>query len=210
MRDVLTLVSGLGWTVVYLSAIRRGLAERTYAVPSAALALNFSWECVYAVHGLAGPWELQTAVTVVWAVLDAVILVTFFRFGRSELPGALTRAQFASWAVLLLLLSFALQLLFIEEFGEHAATRYSAFLMNLLMSALFLSLHAARGGARGQSLAIAIGKLVGTLAATGVFGVLEDSLFIGGLGVACAVLDVLYVGLLLQDRSREGVGAAVA
>lgn len=202
MREILTLVSGLAWTLVYLTCIRRGFAGRTYCMPSAALSLNFSWECVYAVHGLTQPLDTQTVVDVVWAVFDAVILVTFVRFGRSELPAWLTRAQFLGWAVVLLALGFTLQLLLIEEFGTHAATRYSAFLMNVLMSALFVSFYVGRDGARGQSQVIAVGKLVGTLAATGVFGLLEHSGFITGLGVLCAVLDLVYVGLLAGDRDR--------
>lgn len=55
MVPLLTLISGLAWTIVYLDAIRIGFRDRTYAMPVAALALNFGWEAIYAVHDLAGP-----------------------------------------------------------------------------------------------------------------------------------------------------------
>ncbi|WP_314196352.1 hypothetical protein [uncultured Arthrobacter sp.] len=42
----LTIVSGVAWTVVYAEAIRLGFRERTYAIPAAALALNFAWEAI--------------------------------------------------------------------------------------------------------------------------------------------------------------------
>jgi hypothetical protein len=200
MREVLTLLSGIAWTTVYVACIVLGFRQRTYCMPAAALALNFSWECVYAIHGLTAPASLQTAVDVVWAVADAVIVVTFIRFGRAELPGAPSRPRFAVWVVVLMAFAFVAQLLVVQEFGWHMGARFSAFLMNVTMSLLFLAFHAARGGVRGQSVLIAVSKGLGTLAATGVFGVLEHSAFVLGIGIACAVFDALYVAVLVIDR----------
>ena len=39
MTTVLTAVSGLAWTVVYVAAIRIGSTQRTYALPVAALSV---------------------------------------------------------------------------------------------------------------------------------------------------------------------------
>jgi hypothetical protein len=209
VHDILTLVSGIAWTIVYLTCIRRGFREKTYCMPSAALALNFSWECVYAVHGLSGPLTLQTIVDVVWALADVVIIVTFLLYGRYEFPGDLSRVWFVAWAVVLGGLSFTVQVLFVDQFGFHTASRYSAFLMNVVMSVLFLAFAINRGSDRGQSWVIAVARGVGTMAATGVFGVLEHSSFVLGLGIACAVLDALYLVVVLQQRSaRGGTGAA--
>ena len=49
----LTIVSGLAWTVVYVDAIRIGFKDRSYAIPAAALALNFAWEAIYATRSIA-------------------------------------------------------------------------------------------------------------------------------------------------------------
>lgn len=51
---VLTLLSGVAWTVVYAEAIRIGFAQRTYAIPVAALMLNIAWEWLYAFLDLTG------------------------------------------------------------------------------------------------------------------------------------------------------------
>jgi len=204
----LALLSGAAWTVTYIACIVLGLRHRTYCMPAVPLALNFSWECVYAVQGLRQPFTVQTGIDVVWAVFDAVIIVTFLRFGRAEQPRLLPRARFLSWTVLLLATAFAVQLLFIHEFGPHAATRYSAFLMNVVMSIAFLGFWAARPARRGQSLVIAWSKFVGTLAATALFGVVEDSAFILGLGMICAVFDALYVLVLLHRADPDQTGSA--
>ncbi|MGW7100013.1 hypothetical protein [Streptomyces sp. NPDC054838] len=88
----------------------------------------------------------------------------------------------------------------------HDATRYSAFLQNLLMSVLFLSLYTARRGRRGQSMVIAAAKWLGTLAPTVLFGVIEDAPFILGLGVLCSVFDLAYIALLARDPAADGDG----
>jgi hypothetical protein len=60
----------------------------------------------------------------------------------------------------------------------------------------------ARRGSRGQNLLIAVAKWIGTLAPTILFGVIESSPFILGLGILCSVFDLIYIGLLLWARSR--------
>ncbi|MCX4629317.1 MULTISPECIES: transmembrane-type terpene cyclase [unclassified Streptomyces] len=212
----LTLVSGVAWTVVYVEAIRVGLRDRTYAMPVAALALNFAWEVIYAAGGFTSGVSAQGIVNVVWAVADIAIIWTYLRFGRAELPEFVTRPLFAAWSALVFGAGFAVQWLLLAHFGTHDASRYSAFLQNLLMSGLFIALYADRRGPRGQSLVIAVAKWLGTLAPTLLFGVVEDSPFILGLGIMCSVFDLAYIGLLLRGRravaapaAREPAGATV-
>ncbi|PWK70350.1 hypothetical protein BCL76_105303 [Streptomyces sp. CG 926] len=200
MDLILTLVSGVAWTLVYVEAIRVGLRDRTYAMPVAALALNFAWETVYAARDIAVGLSAQGVVNVVWAVADVVIVYTYLRFGRAELPDFVTRPLFATWSVLVFGTGFAVQWLFLAHFGAHDASRYSAFLQNLLMSGLFIALYVSRQGPLGQSPTIAVAKWLGTLAPTVLFGVLEDAPFILGLGILCCVFDLAYIGLLLRPR----------
>lgn len=197
MELLLTLVSGLAWTIVYLEGIRLGFRDRTYAIPIAALALNFAWEATYTVRGFAGSPDVQSFVNLAWALADVIIIVTYARFGRSELPAVVTKVLFVLWSVLLFATSFVVQWLFLAEFGADAAARYSAFLQNLLMSGLFIAMLMARRGIRGQSLIIAVAKWIGTLAPTILFGVLERSQLILGVGLLCSVFDLVYIGLVI-------------
>jgi len=197
----LTLLSGVAWTVVYVVAIRIGFQQRTYAIPAAALALNIAWESIYAANGVVtGNLSVQTFVNVAWALADVVIVYTFLRYGRHELPDFVSRPMFVAWAVLIFAAAYIVQWLFIAEFGWTEASRYAAFLQNLLMSGLFIAMFVARRGPRGQSIVIAVAKWIGTLAPTIAFGALRGSAFILGLGVVCSVFDLAYIGLLLWAR----------
>ncbi|WP_426979634.1 hypothetical protein ACQCSU_10425 [Pseudarthrobacter sp. O4] len=197
----LTIVSGLAWTVVYVDAIRIGFRDKSYAIPAAALGLNFAWEAIHATRSVATGITAQGVFNIAWGLADVVIVYTFLKFGRSELPGWVTRRLFIGWALLLGVASFGVQLLFVVEFGWGDAARYAAFLQNLLMSGLFLAMFVARGGSRGQTLLIAAAKWIGTLAPTVVFGWYGNSPLILGVGILCSIFDLAYIGLLWRARS---------
>jgi hypothetical protein len=63
-----------------------------------------------------------------------------------------------------------------------------------------------RGSREGQSLVIAIGKWLGTLAPTILFGMIGDGGFPKGsflivvVGMLCSVFDLIYIALLLKTR----------
>jgi hypothetical protein len=206
----LTLLSGVAWTIVYIVSIRVGFTQKTYAIPLAALALNIAWESIYAVNGLITDRSVQTYINLAWGLADVVIVYTFFRYGREELPRFVGRWMFISWGVAVIVAAYAVQWLFIMEFGWTAAARYTAFLQNVLMSGLFIAMFVARRGDRGQSIIIGCAKWIGTLAPTIVFGALAGSAFILGLGILCSVFDLAYIGLLLWAKENPAVLDAAA
>jgi hypothetical protein len=208
MALALTLLSGVAWTVVYVVAIRIGFQQRTYAIPAVALALNIAWESIYGIRGLATDTSVQTFVNLAWATADVVIVYTYLRYGRRELPEFVSRPTFLVWSLLIFATAYIVQWLFIVEFGWAEASRYSAFLQNLLMSGLFIAMFVARQGSRGQSIVIAVAKWIGTLAPTIVFGILAGSGFVLGVGLLCSVFDLAYLGLLLWARRNLPLGQA--
>ncbi|MDR6559570.1 hypothetical protein J2809_003950 [Arthrobacter pascens] len=139
------------------------------------------------------------------ALADVLVLYTFFRFGRSELPAWVTPKLFVGWGVLLGIAAFAVQGLFVVEFGWDDAARYAAFLQNLLMSGLFIAMFVARGGTRSQSLLIAVAKWIGTLAPTVVYGWYGNSPLVLGVGALCSIFDLAYIGLLWRARAASAV-----
>jgi hypothetical protein len=201
----LTVLSGVAWTVVYVVAIRIGFQQKTYAIPAAALALNIAWESIYATRGLATDLSVQTFVNVAWAAADVLIIYTFLRYGRKELPGFVSRPMFIAWSIFLFVTAYIVQWLFLVEFGWADAPKYAAFVQNLLMSGLFIAMFVARKGPRGQSVVIAVAKWIGTLAPTIAFGALAGSTFILGLGILCSVFDLAYISLLIWARQHLAI-----
>ena len=80
---------------------------------------------------------------------------------------------------------------------------YAAFLQNALMSGLFIAMLVSRGGMRGQSLTIAIGKFLGTLAPVVEFSGGSNLVLI--IGSVIVVLDLTYIGLVAHIKRHGGV-----
>lgn len=214
---VLILFSGLCWSIVYVEAVRLGFRDKTYAIPFWALALNIAWEVLntgigYHEKGL----STQIGVNVVWMLLDLLIVYTYFRYGIRHFPNKLSARWFLPWSLLGFLTAFLLQYLFIFEFGLDFGRAYAAFLQNLLMSVLFIQMLVQRGSSHGQSLVIAVGKWLGTLAPTILFGFVGargfdgPSPFILSIGLLCAAFDLIYIGMLIEVRKRERLGESTA
>jgi hypothetical protein len=206
----LSIVSGISWTIVYISAIRIGFKDKTYAIPVLALALNFAWELIYGLGGvITNPKSLQSWINLTWGFADTVIVYNYFTFGKSEFPASLTRRIFLAGSVLIFVLAFVVQAAFIVQF-EDKAPIYAAFLQNSLMSGLFIGMFVAREGVRGQNLTIAVAKCIGTLAPTIFFGVITFIPLVVIVGVVCFVLDTVYIGLIAnvkrQGETFEAVG----
>jgi hypothetical protein len=214
IKIILTVVSGICWTVVYIEGIRVGFKDRSYAIPFYALALNFAWELLHTVFGFRSGVSLQTIINAVWFTFDVGILYTYFKYGRKYFPRNLPARWFTGWSILGLLTALCVEYAFIREFGVAVGAGYSAFLQNLLMSVLFINMLVKRGSSEGQSLYIAVNKWIGTLAPTILFGIVGDGGFPKGsflilvLGLFCSIFDLTYICMLFQDeagfRLRDG------
>lgn len=200
---VLAIISGVCWTTVYITAIRIGFKEQTYAIPLIALSLNFAWEVIYGIGGIFTIGNLQSWINFTWAIADVIILYTYFRFGRSEFPPFLTRQFFIAGSILVFVAGFAVQAAFIAQFDDMAPI-YAAFLQNTLMSGLFIGMFVSREGMRGQSLVIALCKWIGTLAPTINFGIVTFTPLVLIVGCVCCVLDLVYIGLIALAQGKGG------
>lgn len=140
IKTILTLGSGLCWTLVYIEGIRLGITDRSYAIPFYALVLNLAWELLHAYLGLRATIDFKTITNAVWFLFDLGILSTYFRYGKKYFPANLV-SWFVPWSILGLFTAFWVEYAFVREFGTFAGGAYAAFLQNLLMSVLFIGMH---------------------------------------------------------------------
>jgi hypothetical protein len=203
MYTVLMLSSGIFWTLTYILIIRRGILDKTYGMPLAALCANISWEFIFSFIFPTNPTQL--VVNIIWFALDAVIFFLLLRYGAREFPG-LSKQNFYIVVALALPTAFALVLLGAIEF--HAGVAYTAFGQNLMMSILFIAMLYRRRSLRGQSSAIAICKLIGTLCASLAYYFyakdVQGSVLLPFLYVSTLVYDGIYLGMVVA-QSRIGI-----
>ena len=205
MNLFLTLLSGVCWSIVYLELIRKGFRDKTCAMPLFALGLNFAWEITYSVDSLLlNTASVQGWVNLVWALLDAVIVCTFFRYGREFFPEK-AKKYFIPFSILAFAACFALQFAFYFHFESVPASKYSAFVQNAAMSIMFLTMLFTRGNTRGQTVLMAAAKWIGTLAPTILGGFVEEfNIYIVLMGAVCFVFDGIYT-IVLAKWKKAGL-----
>ena len=199
LTDALTLTSGICWTTVYLLIIVRSYRDKTYGMPYWALAFNFSWEFIFSFLLSTDLPHLQVQLWVnrVWLVFDIFILIAYFKYGIKEWPSHLPHFLFYPYSLLVLLIGFFFVYLISVEL-DHSQGMYAAFIQNLMMSWLFIVMLNNRKSTVGQSIAIAVFKMVGTLAPTIIYG--QKSGFVLFLGISCFIADLIYLLLLVGIR----------
>lgn len=167
-----------------------------------ALALNFGWEAIYSFyHFDILDISLQRGINIFWFTLDLVILYQYFHFGQKHFSKKLNKKLFIPWSVLALVVCFIVEYMFLVEFGTKPGAKYAAFLQNLIMSFLFIDMLLKRKELAEFSMVVAVGKWIGTLAPTILFG-LENS-FILVIGLCCCLIDIIYIGMLFQFKRKE-------
>lgn len=207
MFTVLMLGSGIFWILTYSLIIWHGFREHTYGMPLVALGANLSWEFIFSFVLPHAP--IQRTVNIVWFSLDLVILFQLLRYGPREFAD-LPKSMFFALVGLTLMTSFCTVLFVSLEFDDRRGA-YAAFGQNLLMSVLFITMLYNRQSLRGQSLAIAGCKLVGTALASLAFYLYvplsAGSVLLPFLYISIFFYDLIYV-VLVYARGRVEVRAA--
>ncbi|PRC42175.1 hypothetical protein C6A85_000000111870 [Mycobacterium sp. ITM-2017-0098] len=197
--DGFGLASGILWTLTYLCVIRQGLRDHTYAMPFLAMAINIVWEFVFTFVYPSVGGVMQESINGVWLALDVAIVAVYLRYWRSDYPQKLPEVYFWPMIALTLALIAPVMIATVSVFGRDDGSVYTAFIDNLVMSVLFLSMLVRRGDRRGQSLWIAWGKLLGTLTAS-----ISQYLYDPGnvlwlvIYIEILVLDIVYVAMLTR------------
>lgn len=190
---------GLFWIITYILVIYKGWRDKQYGMPMAAICANISWEFIF---GFIYPQnDLQQYITLIWFLLDIFILVQFFRYAPNEYRRMLPKKLLYLSFLLTLIFSMLMILGLVHEFHDYEG-KYAAFFQNLMMSGLFIALLLQRGNLAGQSMAIAICKMLGTLFAAVGFYLYFRTPLITIISVATLFYDWLYI-LLIYRLQRQ-------
>lgn len=210
--DSLLLISGISWSITYIVLIIYGFKFKTYGMPLVAMAFNITWEGLYGFTNLTYPPNSQHIINITWFCLDLVMVYQYFTFGRTFFSKKLSPKLFLPWSISIFLIALTLQLAFLLNFNFDNGPGYSSFLINLVMSFLFIDQLLRRNGSQKIPMSVAVLKCLGTLAATIGVSLVERShdqnsanswAFILIIGLVCFVLDVMYILLLSQQKKKR-------
>lgn len=167
-RLALSLVAlgGVVWLVTYVLAIRVGFRERTLAIPLVAVCLNVTWELTHSlIYRPPRPIDFYT--NLFWLALDLVIVYQVFRFGGRLQALPALRRFYPGVVAGTLALSLAGHITFHEHVIANSifpdtSGAIPAFIINLVMSVLFVTMYFSRPDGAGLSRGVAWGKFIGS------------------------------------------------
>ena len=183
----------------YILVVYKGWQDKTYGMPMVAICANISWEFIFAFFYPQN--DLQRYITLIWFVLDVFILMQFYVMLQMNIVRCYQKA-----IVFLLLITLIFSMLIIlgivYEFQDFEG-KYVAFFQNLMMSGLFIALLLQRGNLAGQSMGIAVCKMVGTLFAAVGFYLYFRTPLITIISVATLFYDWLYILLIYRLQRKQ-------
>jgi len=195
LNMVFTIVIGASWTLAYILIIIRSFRGKTYGVPFLALSFNLCWGILFSTILWDGKFaHLVTYGT--WALLNVIILIAYLKYGIEEWPRRLSPQLFYPFSIFVLLATFGF-IYFLSSELHDVGGNYMAYIQNLMMSLLFINMLNNRGNLRGQSVPIAVLKMIGTGAATLFFFMIRvKSLTMAGSLIFC--FDLIYLIMVLN------------
>ncbi len=202
--QALSVTPGLCWIIAYALIIRRGLLDRNYGMPIVAACVNIAWEFIFTFVIPHDP--PQRYINAGWFVFDLVILGQLLLYWRSDFPKLEGRIYYP-FILVSLLASYGLIYVISVELGDCGA--YSAFGQNYLMSVLFLTMLFHRNCLSGQSIYIALAKMLGTaLTSLGAYlyvPLARHSPVLQYLFLAILFFDLCYVAAVWYVGRKQGI-----
>ena len=197
---IFQLGTGLFWILTYILIIKRGFQDKTYGMPMAAICANISWEFIFSfIYPHNG---IQNIINIIWFMLDIIIVFQYLKYGKRQLKKYISVKFFYKSFFITLGLSFLIIIAITLEFKDFSG-KYSAFAQNLMMSGLFILLLLRRGNLSGQSIYIAVFKMIGSLFAAVAFILYFESYLIKIISVATLIYDWIYIFLVCKFNRKK-------
>lgn len=201
----LKIGAGILWSLAYVLIIRRGFKDHAFGMPLAAVCCNSSWEFLYA---FLDPPRLFVEELIVcsWFFMSVIMLSQAIMFRRCDYKRS-PDVVYYGMIVVFYVINITALTVFRAEIKNLVVFSAYGLGINVIMSAAFIAMIVRRRNLAGQSIAIALLKLAGTL-----FGFLYGHFFVvqsplvAGIYAVIFILDVIYAALLVRTHLTNNVG----
>jgi hypothetical protein len=197
------LVSLSLWTISYALIIRRGHLDGTWGMPFPALCLNLAYELVFGfLHPLPSP---ANYVNMAWFLVDLLILAQFLRHGRTALPAYCSKHLFLPAIAGCLGIAIGVCLTVTADLGLARGNSYLGWGADLLICASFVGWIQRREDVRGQSLWIAVTRMLGSWAIIPAQELEVSLAFVHFVYPSAALLSFAYLYLYVKKCHSLGI-----
>jgi hypothetical protein len=214
LPNLIGLGGGACWVLLYVVAVLYGVKHKSFAIPAFAIPFNFSWELLTS-FVVPNPIAVWLWVNRVWLLIDCVLVAQTLRYGAAEQITERGRRYFPWMIAGLGCFALGSQYGYIQTFQDSLGYEV-AFVIDVLMSFLFIQRYFERPDSSNLAYAVAWLKLFGNLGVSIQTYVLfpevhpnvPSFLFFHVLYVTLFVLDALYIALLASARRAPSASVA--
>ncbi len=201
-QHVLFALGCLLWVVTYIVVIKAIRTHQFIEIPIVAVTANFAWEFLWSFvfmtdMGLLYVWGYR-----LWFFLDCYIIYGLFLYGYKQMQLPQMRGRSAVWILFSLACSFAMLYFYIDRYDaplSHMGA-YSGYILNVMMSALYIPLLLRMRSVGKFSRLAAWCKGVGTLLIS-IFCVLKfQDPFLISMCVVTTFLDAIYIYYIMDEN----------
>ena len=209
------------WCIAYVLTIRKSFKESAYGIPWPSICLNLTWELYFGFicpgsggelcKDSGGIWLLLTQA---WLVLDVIVAFQLLYFGRKLQGNPYLYKYFYTIVTVSFVLALLGQMAKIEYYQDEYGTEI-AWLINMVMSLLFIAMFCVRPDQKGLSYPAAWAKLLGSAVTAAGLLLLETPFAESGYGrflfTTTLLSDLFYVFLLRASKlQRQAPGGSRA
>jgi len=195
------ILFGIGavlWLVNYGYLIHKVFKEKFVEMPAAVLCANFAWEFIW---GFVFTQNMGAVLGIgykLWFFLDCFIIYGFYRYGDKQVTPSVV-PYFRSFFTFALLGWGAVLYFFVKQGADNPIGATSAYVINILISSLYIFLFLRTESKNLFSFTTAWTKCVGT----GLISVMcalvwPENMFLLSMCVICFLLDVFYIYLFVK------------
>jgi hypothetical protein len=199
---VLFLVGCFGWVVAYVAVLMKIRKYRYVEIPANAVVANIAWEFVWGFLYRTDMGRLFVWGYRAWFFLDVFIVYCLFRDGSKQVVSPVLRRYFRP-ATAIAILSWGVAIYtFVGEGYDTPYGAISGYLLNVMMSALYIVLFVNQGEVRLFSGVVAWSKMLGTaLLSLFNYMVKGDDSFLMTLCLVTLLLDLLYLAVFHYTKA---------
>ncbi len=193
------------WGIAYAVVLVKIHKHKFVEIPAIAVCGNVTWEFLWGFV-----WEVDMfGGTLQWfyrlgCLMDMYILYSLFKYGHKQLQLEITKRFFKPILVFALLSWTGFYWTFVHQGYDLPLGSNTAYLVNLVMSTVYIGLILRMSDVSGFSVAAGWLKGLGTgMVTVFCFLTYPDNLFVQTLGCVCAVLDLTYMYTLHMRQAGK-------
>lgn len=207
-----TAIGWLFWITLYALIIRSIVKDKYVEMPWICVLGNIAWEFVWGFlfYDSINLGELFIWSYRAWFLLDIFILIGLFKYGRKQIEIPEIKQYFVPICLIGIGIFASLYSSFIASGFDHKWGSQSAYISNVVISLLFISLFLRQFRFKKFSKIMGWCKCLGTLAYTIVYFSFDPpNSFVHIIGGVVFFLDILYLYLLYSRQGKSWVAGPV-